>query len=384
MDDFVSLLTIDHHPFFWGLVDLKSSNDLPRTLPFCLGVHPRYAVPRLKLTDDVQRALDRVYAIGSMPSTPLGESVLARGRLNQTLDKLLALFDGDIKGRRFLELGSGNGEFLNELKKRGADVTGLEIGPQARVAQQKYGIRVLNHLFKPGSLREKFDAIYSYGCLEHIVELDEVFEASRECLNEGGLFFHSVPNSAPLFEAGNPAHLAHEHVNYFTPSNALRLFEAQGFVSADFLATPAGNEVMLWGHYSASVQPRWPTESVAEEEEALRRHAQTLMAKTGRVVAALRRLTDSGKSVGLYAGGYEYSLSLDASRIRYFDGDSYKHGRAWLTGLPAIESPEALKSNPVDYLVICRPHYFTPIVKYLTDIGITGTTFSSIDDMGRG
>jgi 2-polyprenyl-3-methyl-5-hydroxy-6-metoxy-1,4-benzoquinol methylase len=382
LDDVVPILTIERHPFFWGLVDPEVSSDLPIALPFLLGIHPRYAVPRLVLTEEVREALDKVYAIGSMPSTPLGESTLARGRLNQTLDKLVALFNGDIRGRRLLELGSGNGEFLHELKKRGADVTGLEIGPQAKVATEKYGIRVINQLFKPGLLKEKFDAIYSYGCLEHIIELDEVFEASRECMYEDGLFFHSVPNSAPLFEAGNPGHLAHEHVNYFTPSNGLRLLEAQGFVSADFQPTPAGNEVMLWGRYKSSVRPTWPIESVTAEEQELRRSVELLNAKSARVNAALQELSASGQAVGFYAGGYEYSLVLPDGGIRYFDGDSYKHGKSWLSGLSAIEPPEALKSNPVDHLVICRPHYFDVIVEHLRSIGISGTTFWNIENLG--
>ena len=383
MDDVTPVLIIERQPFFWALVDPKASSDMPRVLPFRLGVHPRYAVPRLVLTDDVRAALDKAYAIGSMPSTPLGESTLARDRLNQTLGKLTEFFGGDMRGRRLLELGSGNGEFLHELAKRGADVTGLEIGPQAKVATEKYGIRVITELFTPGLLHEKFDVIYSYGCLEHIIELDDVFAASRECLNEGGLFFHSVPNSAPLFAAGNLGHLAHEHVNYFTPVNGVRLLEAQGFVDGGYLATPAGNEVMLWGRYSSSVQPSWPVGAVASEEDELRRSAETLDRETARIDAALRDLVASGKSLGFYAGGYEYSPMVPSTGVRYFDGDSYKHGKAWLTGLPAIESPEALRSDPVDHLVICRSHYFDVIVKRLRDMGVTRTTFWNIDEIGR-
>lgn len=381
MDDVTPILTIERQPFFWALVDPAAPSDLPLDLPFRLGVHPRYAVPRLELTEDLRAALDQVYAIGSMPSTPLGESVLARQRLNQTLDKLVALLGGDVRGRRLL--GSGNGEFLRELAKRGADVTGLEIGPQAKVATEKYGIRVINELFTPGLLREKFDAIYSYGCLEHIIELNDVFAASRECLRDGGLFFHSVPNSEALFAAGNLGHLAHEHVNYFTPKNGVRLLEAQGFVSGGFQPTPAGNEVMLWGRYSPSVTPTWPVASVPMEEEELRHSVQRLKIETARISDALRGLVTSGQSLGFYAGGYEYSLMLQNSRVRYFDGDPYKHGKAWLTGLPAIESPEALLSDPPNHLVICRPHYFDVIVKSLRHLGIAGTVFWNIDAIGR-
>lgn len=114
-----------------------------------------------------------------MASTPLGESPLATVRMNEVLEKLLSLLGGVTKGKRILEIGCGNGELLHQLKLRGAIVTGLEIGPQANVVEDKYGIRVFRKPLTIGALDEKFDCIFFYGCLEHIENLDEVFAAAR-------------------------------------------------------------------------------------------------------------------------------------------------------------------------------------------------------------
>jgi SAM-dependent methyltransferase len=381
-DEIIPVLSITSHPFYTGCANFKDCREFPSSLPFELGVHPKYAVPRLVMTDEIRRALNNAYSVGSMASTPLGESPLANERMNEILKKLLFLFGGGVEGKKLLEIGCGNGELLNQLKLRGAIVTGLEIGPQAKVVEDRYGIRVLRNPLSVGPLDEKFDCIYSYGCLEHIENLDDFFSASRACLNENGLFFHSVPNSALSFECVHLDHLLHEHVNYFTPSNGVALLNAQGFCSAQSSLTGPGNELMLWGFYQKSVVPRWPCERISEEAILLESYTKKLNKKIKLTLGALRQIILNGQSVGLYAGGFEYGFHLSASQIRYFDGDIYKYGKSWLPGLREIESPNELVFNPVDKLIICKPHYFTNIKNALIQINVDEKSIVDIDSLG--
>lgn len=370
MDKIEPILNIEKHPFFVGPVAPYKESELPKNLPFRLGVHPKYAILRLILDSETSTALGRAYSIGSMASTPLGESGLSSARMNEILNKLLALLSGDVKGRKILELGSGKGALLNELKKRGAVVTGLEIGPQGKEAAEKYGINMINKPFKKGVVNDKFDCIYSYGCIEHIIELDDIFEASRDCLKDKGLFFHVVPNSGFYFDTVSLNHLVHEHVNYFTSFNGVNLFKAQGFCSAKSAFSHAGNELMLWGYYDSSAKPHWPVGLVPKEEKELKAYAEKLREKTDRIISVLKEMISEGKTIGFYAGGFEYGIQLGEG-IRYFDGDSYKHGKSWLKGMPVIEPPQALKSTPVDNLIICKSHYFSAITKNIDEIGVT-------------
>lgn len=370
IDKIEPILNIEKHPFFVGPVDPYKESELPKNLPFRLGVHPKYAIPRLILDSETITALEKAYSIGSMASTPLGESELSSVRMKEVLNKLLALFSGDVKGCKILELGSGKGALLNELKKMGAIVTGLEIGPQGKEAAERYGISIINKSFKKGVVNDKFDCIYSYGCIEHIIDLDVIFEASRDCLKDKGLFFHVVPNSGYYFDTVSLHHLAHEHVNYFTSFNGVNLFKAQGFCSAKSAFSCAGNELMLWGYYDSSAKPDWPVELVHKGEKELKIYAEKLREKIDKITSVLKEMISDGKTIGFYAGGFEYGIQLGGG-IRYFDGDSYKHGKSWLTGMPVIESPQALKSAPVDNLIICKSHYFSAIAKNIEEMGLT-------------
>jgi len=374
-----ALLIIAEYPFFVGPLHPDDANALPECLPIYLGIDQKYAIPRLIMTDQIRSALQKAYAIGSMVSTPLGESPLAAGRMNEVLDKLTSLFNGAIRGKSFLEIGCGNGELLNQLKLRGAIVTGLEIGPQAAVVENRYGIKVIKEPLTANMQSGPFDCIYSYGCLEHIDDLDGFFAASRHCLKEQGLFFHSVPNAQRAFDSVQLDHLQHEHVNYFTPNNGVSLFTAQGFTNADYSLTKAGNELLLWGYHQASSMPRWPIERIPEETALIRTYAQQLTTKRERTHSVLKELIANGASLGFYAGGYEYGYFLKSNNIRYFDGDRFKHGKRWLKSLPPIESPSALIDAPVDHLIVCKPHYFHDIQQALVRLGVVPNSIVNID-----
>jgi len=365
------ILRIDSHPFFIGPISLENDIDVPSYLPFFLDVHPKYAIPALILTDEIRKALSDAYSHGSMLSTPLGESALSEDRMFEMMDNLLRLFDGDVKNLNFLEIGCGTGALLNELKKRGANVMGVEIGPQGQDGANKFGFQVVDKPFVHGLITEKFDCIFSYGCLEHMFNLEEFFLASRDCLKEHGLFFHSVPNSEFHFKLGSLGHLAHEHVYYFTRQNGVLLFDSQGFRAAQACTSNAGNELFIWGYYDKFATPAWPgerTEVILEESEKLKKYSNKLVSTTNRIVTALKNMQSNNQSVGFYAGGFEYSRWLkDIDKIRYFDGDPYKHGKTWLQGLPCIESPQVLEKWPIDNLIICKDHYFEAIVQYLVE-----------------
>ncbi len=380
-NNIIPLLQIVDHPFYTGLLNGPERNQLPISLPFALGIHPQYAISQLVATDEIRAALNSAYSLGSMASTPLGESPLALDRMTEILETLSGLLGGALEGKRLLEIGCGNGELLHQFRCRGAVVTGLEIGPQADVVEDRYGIRVLRDPLMPGKSSEKFDCIYSYGCLEHIENLDEFFLASRESLIDGGLFFHSVPNAGSSFNSVDLEHLLHEHVNYFTPGSGVALLNAQGFEAANCSTNKAGNELMLWGYYDSAISPKWPEWRMEDETRQLGLYAERFRRKSALTLDALRRMMANGMSIGFYAGGYSLGYQLGSNQIRYFDGDTFKHGKYWLPGFNKIESPAELLLNPVDKLVICRPHYFDAITDSLVALGIDRRIVLNVDSL---
>lgn len=384
------MISIGKLPFFIGVLDPDEEVPTPSALPFALSVDRNLAIPVLEVTQEILQALSSAYTYGSMASTPLGESSLSTERMEEPLRCILDLFSGSVEGRHFLELGCGTGRLMNEFKRLGARVTGIEIGPQGKEASRRYGIEVLDKPYRPRLFSERFDCIYSYACLEHIPGLSDIFQAARQDLVAGGLFFHVVPNSDLYFKSGDISGLVHEHVNYFTPSNAMRLIKSQGFRDVAYCLNTAGNELYAWGVFCPDEICVWPgrdPEVIRAEEQMLLEYGRKVEYAIANFKKFVRRAEDREASIGFYGGGFQYPVLAEmTTKFRYFDGDSFKHGKRWLKGQPLIESPETLAIDPVDILLIRPTHYFDVILKRLIEeVGLpSDTQILKLEDVLQG
>ena len=120
-------------PFYAGVLDANQNLRLPEDLFFSLYIDKKTLVPKLALTNKIKKTIKLVYKVGSMLSTPLGESKLSTKRLNEFKEYLEKKM---INKKTVVEIGCGNGHLLNELKQKGYSTLGFEIGPQSQVAKK--------------------------------------------------------------------------------------------------------------------------------------------------------------------------------------------------------------------------------------------------------
>ena len=101
-----------------------------------------------------------------------------------------------IDGGSILEIGAGAGYFLNEARKEGFEVYGIELNPiQADFIKSKLGIpceesEISSHSFG----KKKFDIIYHCDVISHFYDPIITFENINEKLNKNGIM---------VFETGN-------------------------------------------------------------------------------------------------------------------------------------------------------------------------------------
>jgi hypothetical protein len=150
-----------------------------------------------------------------------------------------------------------------------------------------------------------------------------------------------------------------------------------GFSRCQSFLSKKKNELILCGVKESL--PLNKNLTVNNELSKLLYYGKEAILRTESKLMKLRDMHTKGISLGFYAGGYELAFHLDNKNIRFFDGDSYKHGKSWLFGMSEIESPELLVSQPVDKVVVCRSHYFDNIKDYLLKIGINDESIVNID-----
>ena len=116
--------------------------------------------------------------------------------LRQLAKRRLAILERfNTKKTNLLEIGSAAGFFLDEAKKIGYKVKGIEIS-QSEVAysRDKLGLDAESISFLDYTTDEKFDCIAAFFVLEHFSDQEKVLTKIFSLLNEGGFVFLALPS----------------------------------------------------------------------------------------------------------------------------------------------------------------------------------------------
>jgi 2-polyprenyl-3-methyl-5-hydroxy-6-metoxy-1,4-benzoquinol methylase len=100
-----------------------------------------------------------------------------------------------------VEVGFGNGSFLNYAKQRGWDITGIELHSDLVETAKSHGFTAIQSSTLEPLPHGQFDLIVAIDVLEHL-STDQVFAFLRECrrvLRKGGMLLARFPNGDSPF-----------------------------------------------------------------------------------------------------------------------------------------------------------------------------------------
>ena len=152
---------------------------------------------------------------------------------------------------RVLDVGCGNGEFLQAIGQLGWDAHGVDPDPQAVAEATRAGLSVqAGTIFDVDAGGAPFDAITLSHVIEHLHEPRSAMEHARALLRPGGMVWLATPNIDAIghrtfgrhwFGLDPPRHLV-----VFTRRALIRLLGDAGFERAEALRSPA-NAGWLFG-----------------------------------------------------------------------------------------------------------------------------------------
>ncbi|MES1197830.1 MAG: class I SAM-dependent methyltransferase [Chitinophagaceae bacterium] len=149
-----------------------------------------------------------------------------------TKRKLVEKSTGLAKGS-LLDIGSGIGTFVNEMKQHGWHTTGLEPEPEARETSKKLYNLDLKATAELNKLpANSFDAITLWHVLEHVHDLHDHMQQLKILLKQNGRLFIAVPNytskDAEIYKQFWAAYDVPRHLYHFSPGSIKKLLEKNG------------------------------------------------------------------------------------------------------------------------------------------------------------
>ncbi|MBI3551224.1 MAG: class I SAM-dependent methyltransferase [Elusimicrobia bacterium] len=159
----------------------------------------------------------------------------------------LSSFAGrEVSALRLLDVGCGAGGFLNQARKRGFQVWGLDFDEgRLKLVREKLGIPSVHQGslpdFAAGHPEERFDALTMFQVIEHLDRPADWLAAALRLLSPGGRLFIGTPNRDRTFdpfqgpgmeEVDNPPN----HLTRWRAQSLKRFVESSGFAVVELKA----------------------------------------------------------------------------------------------------------------------------------------------------
>lgn len=128
------------------------------------------------------------------------------------------------KTASLLEIGCDDVGQMRCFLDRGYSCTAINPG-----AQPHKDVRFIDGFYGKAAIDAQFDYIVSRFNLEHILNLEEFFEALDKNLASGGVAVIQVPNAEQYLRSGLLNVFMHEHAHYFCQSSLLATINRRGY-----------------------------------------------------------------------------------------------------------------------------------------------------------
>jgi len=132
-----------------------------------------------------------------------------------------------------LDIGSGTGYFLNQMRSKNWEVKGIEVSDDTRnYSIEKFGLDV-ESIEKLFDLNQRFDVISMWHVLEHVHRLDDYMIKIKSLLKDDGSFVIAVPNhesfDGSYYKSYWAAYDTPRHLWHFSPKQLEQLANKHGF-----------------------------------------------------------------------------------------------------------------------------------------------------------
>ena len=255
-----------------------------------------------------------------------------------------------LEGKKFIEVGCGQGEFLKVLSEFPVEVHGIEHDPHLVELARAQGLDVTEGFTETEDTRFAgglYDVFLSFNFLEHQPDPGTMLQAIYRNLEDDAMGLITVPSFEYIMDHNSYYELIRDHLAYYTFETLTPLLERNGFQVEEC-------EVINRDTLSVIVRkrPQMDTENLLECYVNLKREMETYM----------KYLDAWDKKVAIWGASHQgFTLAATTKlgeRARYIiDSAPFKQGKfAPASHLPIV-GPDHFHEHPVDAIIITAPGY---------------------------
>lgn len=281
-------------------------------------------------------------------------------------------------GKRVVEIGCGDGNYLALMREAGAQVSGVEPSHSFRQMALARDLDVSEGYVGRGRQLKgsPFDAFVTRQVLEHVPDVNDFLQGIRENLTADAVGLVEVPSLEQAMEQGRFYDFFADHLNYFSADTLRHALERNGF---SVLEVSRG----MNGEYNVALVQRSSKYDFAAMQETLGTLSRDL-------AAYIDKCTKAGKRVAIWGAGGKGITVLAVGQITgvayVIDSDPLKMGYFTPVSHIPIFAPDRLLTDPVDAVIITALAYRDEIIAQLKqtlgfdgEVVVLGPTLQILD-----
>ena len=282
-----------------------------------------------------------------------------------------------MSGRKWIECGCGNGDFLKVLSEFDVDIYGIEHGDsEYREAVGKLcdeGGVERTHIMQmfpdnadmdiPGA---PFDVFTSFNFLEHQPDPVSMLRCMYRNLADGGMGIITVPSFEYIINEGRYYELIRDHIANYDMSSLVRLCESCGFEVLERGYIGIGDTIRVIVRKPGDAAEHHDNEEAAIPKMNIAALKDDYERMSAELAGYMGDLAYKGRSAAMWGAGHQgftiASTTVLKDHIKYIiDSSPKKQGKYAPASHLRIVSPEEYQEDPADVIIIAAPGYVREI-----------------------
>lgn len=290
------------------------------------------------------------------------KDVIRGGGFSETLQKLRKeqyshlIHTYNLVGKKIIEIGCGEGEFILPLMDFPVEVFGIEHREELVHKAKDRGLNVWQAFPETADTVLEggpFDAFLMFNFLEHQPNPNDMLRCIYNNLSENGVGMVTVPSFDYIYNKNAVYELMRDHIAYYTVDSLRLLMNHNGFETIE-QEIVSGNTITTVIRKRKSINMRTFTESMEELQDCLH--------------FFLKKTINEGKRIAVWGASHQAFMILSITdigqHISYvIDSAPFKQNKYSPASHVPIVSPEYWFSNPVDCILILAPEYAEEIAQ---------------------